>query len=846
MSEDKPGRNDPCWCGSGKKYKNCHMREDDLAASRALLHNNLIRRLDEYALQPEFKSDFESAFEFFFNRKFKVPNDEEDMIDFQRALDYFIHDYHLPDGKRVIERFAAEHGRRLSADERALIGDWQHSRLTAFEVSAVERGVGMRLCDLLSGEKFDVREKRGTQDLSRWEIVVSRLMRTGDHYEMGGATGMRLPPRYREGLRSFLDEQWEHYQFNHPESTYEDFLHASSQLLMQFVADEIIPALSTPPTVVTAEGDLSEFCVATFDVLDYTVALAGLRGAEEFVEENEEDGEISFGWHEVGASLDLLCAHGPAFEHKEPIGADTSIGTESGAIRGLGHLSLTREVLTLQVNSRRRLKAGKDLLAQRLGNSIQHRADEIKSIKEMLAQMPEKPDEESEEEELPEEIEALQAEMAARYHRHWLDLKIPALEDQTPREAVKTFGGRVRVMRLLKEIEVSESARVRGGKIAYDFTELKQELGITDQDMLDESRLEDQMKDALDEIYQLTDDDRVDEALAAWRVFRVKYPIASEDDLEFAEIWDLIDILDETLLHLGYRLAMFKRYDDGIALLEEYLALDPDNPDAVRADIAEMRAERGETERAVRALEELIESEPDSFTAITTHATIQRDLLNRPDDAVATLRRGHANVAEDDQAVLYEEIIDTYLEFNRVDDAEKFWRSMNDAEAEPEKDYLGLTQIQLRRNAIESARASAQKIEREPARKHWLGMVEARAHNFDVARQLWADDLEEPEIDRWSLWFTWVELHLRLREFDRVIKKIDPQKLRAGALGYFYLAIAHAVKGDLPRAAQLAREGRTEMERSSRRIHWSSIERETRVLADELDLSPAARQAIGI
>jgi preprotein translocase subunit SecA len=22
------GRNDPCWCGSGKKYKNCHMRED--------------------------------------------------------------------------------------------------------------------------------------------------------------------------------------------------------------------------------------------------------------------------------------------------------------------------------------------------------------------------------------------------------------------------------------------------------------------------------------------------------------------------------------------------------------------------------------------------------------------------------------------------------------------------------------------------------------------------------------------------------------------------------------------------------------------------------------------------
>jgi hypothetical protein len=27
-AEKKPGRNEPCWCGSGKKYKHCHMRAD--------------------------------------------------------------------------------------------------------------------------------------------------------------------------------------------------------------------------------------------------------------------------------------------------------------------------------------------------------------------------------------------------------------------------------------------------------------------------------------------------------------------------------------------------------------------------------------------------------------------------------------------------------------------------------------------------------------------------------------------------------------------------------------------------------------------------------------------------
>ena len=30
--ERKPRRNEPCWCGSGKKYKNCHLRQDEDAA----------------------------------------------------------------------------------------------------------------------------------------------------------------------------------------------------------------------------------------------------------------------------------------------------------------------------------------------------------------------------------------------------------------------------------------------------------------------------------------------------------------------------------------------------------------------------------------------------------------------------------------------------------------------------------------------------------------------------------------------------------------------------------------------------------------------------------------------
>jgi preprotein translocase subunit SecA len=29
-AKEKLGRNDPCWCGSGKKYKLCHYRQDQM------------------------------------------------------------------------------------------------------------------------------------------------------------------------------------------------------------------------------------------------------------------------------------------------------------------------------------------------------------------------------------------------------------------------------------------------------------------------------------------------------------------------------------------------------------------------------------------------------------------------------------------------------------------------------------------------------------------------------------------------------------------------------------------------------------------------------------------------
>jgi tetratricopeptide (TPR) repeat protein len=842
------GRNDPCWCGSGKKYKNCHLREDETARARAASKSNLMQWLNDYALR-QFEKDFKSATEFFFGRDIMSEGEQsQQLVQLGQALEYFVYDFRLPNNQRVIERFVAEQGKRLSAEERALVDDWIHSRPALYEIIDVRRGEGMRLRDLITGEEFDVREKRATEQVSQWDILFSRVMRMRDHYELAGAMGMVIPARFRGWLRGHVENLWHNYAAKHPDATYEDFLHTSSQLVNQFILDQVAPAMMRPPTLVTMEGDLIEFITATFDVLDYPLALAGLRAAEEFVEVGgeEEANERSFSWHEVGESLALLRAHGPAFEYKPPAPRGSP-----DARRALGSLHLTRDELVVEVTSRRRLDACRELLAKHLGSAIQFRGEQIKPVEDLLARTrKESPEEEAApeetEEEMSEEMEALQAQMMGEAHRAWLDEKVPALGDKTPREAVKTLGGRVQVIRLIKEFQRVEDMRARDGMVAYDFTEMKTQLGLTEQDFLDETRLEDRLKDELAEIKELALADRVDEALAAWRAFRRKYSLARQSDLEFAEVWNLMDAMSETVRELANRLAIFHRYDEGIALLQEYIALEPDDADTSRAKVIEMRMERGEIEQGLSELAELAERVPENFSVQMLLAEVQRDLLDRPDDAIVTYQRAREYVEEDfEEAEIYEGILDTYLEAHRLDEAEQFWHTENDGLEELDQDYFGWTKLTLARGDLARARESVKKIDREIVRTYWTGIVESLAGNFAAARKAWAGHLEEPPLEEWMFWFQWAELHLRLHEVDLVIKKINPVKMdRASA--YFDVALAYAFKGDLVRAAKLAREARNVMERRERRIHFKSTLRDVRELADALQLSPAARQALTI
>ena len=74
------------------------------------------------------------------------------------------------------------------------------------------------------------------------------------------------------------------------------------------------------------------------------------------------------------------------------------------------------------------------------------------------------------------ELQALEAQLARKHWEAWLDTKIPALGNRTPRQAAKSASGRERLEALLASYGQHEA----GGRNVFepDLTALKRKLGM--------------------------------------------------------------------------------------------------------------------------------------------------------------------------------------------------------------------------------------------------------------------------------------------------------------------------------------------------------------------------------
>jgi len=147
----------------------------------------------------------------------------------------------------------------------------------------------------------------------------------------------------------------------------------------------------------------------------------------------------------------------------------------------MGHIVITQDQLTIDVNSQERSDTIKGEIEARLGHQAMFRNAVIQSSDKMLEEIANRSPETSvrdpsnnELQERP-EIQAQLKKMSEQHWRTWLDAPLPALKDQTPREAAKTVTGRERLEALFWHWEPQTE---KLGQFAPDVKALRKALGM--------------------------------------------------------------------------------------------------------------------------------------------------------------------------------------------------------------------------------------------------------------------------------------------------------------------------------------------------------------------------------
>lgn len=173
-------RNDPCWCGSGRKFKNCHLRQPQghplparvgwlcLKAAWYLEHQGREAR-EEVLDLAEFRA---------------VDPEDEDSVT-QALEDPLLMDLVLTE-HGWFESFIDARGSLLPEDELLLAQSWSLVDRTVYELEEITPGIGCRVRDLASGEKFEVQEKTFTGQSQKGWMICARVVADGESNQLVG------------------------------------------------------------------------------------------------------------------------------------------------------------------------------------------------------------------------------------------------------------------------------------------------------------------------------------------------------------------------------------------------------------------------------------------------------------------------------------------------------------------------------------------------------------------------------------------------------------------------------------------------------------------------------------
>jgi hypothetical protein len=190
----EPGRNQPCWCGSGRKFKQCHLGRP----ARSPLPERvgwLCQKADAY-LDRRGGAAEEHLLAY---AELRSPDVDEALAD------PLVRDVALHEGAWW-ERFLAERGPLLPADEAALGASWLPVERTVSQVVAVAAGTGVTVRDLRTGDRTEVTERTFSLAAVVGQLVCARAVPDGAGSRFVGGT-FTVPRGQESALREVLDRR---------------------------------------------------------------------------------------------------------------------------------------------------------------------------------------------------------------------------------------------------------------------------------------------------------------------------------------------------------------------------------------------------------------------------------------------------------------------------------------------------------------------------------------------------------------------------------------------------------------------------------------------------------------
>jgi hypothetical protein len=453
----KLGRNDPCPCGSGKKYKQCCLRAADTqkANDQAEAGPKAIQWLFAKYRQTVYDALDEGFFGGLDDDEYvqlqELPEDVYAGI-MVNAMEWLLADgfITLKDQEyRVSELLLGRGGPLFSAEQRQWIELLATMPLRLYEIVDVRQGEGMTLRDVIVPERplVLVQEKSGSQQANQYDLIAARILPVKDHFELSGA--IYSFPRHRSW--NVLEELKDELEGVDPDS-----------LLAKEITSVIIPyhwlqlfvgSFEMPQIIDHVTGEPLLFVTDHYRVQDWD-ALDRALSAEAEIEGSRDEG-----WSRIFAGEDGLTRRNLSID----------AGKRPDRIKVSYHTQLYAD-------------EGRPWFETVAGTTVVFVSREISDPKGMLANLqPHEAKASSEPTPLPPEIVTeLIGKRIRELFVHWADEPLPILNDQTPREAIQTPDGLEQVEFLLHTYEHDEAQQAKAqhrSPVSYDF--LWQSLGIT-------------------------------------------------------------------------------------------------------------------------------------------------------------------------------------------------------------------------------------------------------------------------------------------------------------------------------------------------------------------------------